>query len=55
MPNLVTITGLIAAGKNAVAELLADGCARRGLIAVLVDVDDVAAMVAAPGAGAAGL
>ena len=55
MPTLVTITGPIAAGKNTVAELVAEGCVRRGLTAVLVDIDEVAAMVAAPGAGAAGL
>ena len=49
MPTLVTITGPIASGKNTVATLLAEGCTRGGLTVVLADVDDVAAMVAAPG------
>lgn len=55
MPTLVTITGPIASGKNTVATLLAERCTRGGLTVVLADVDDVAAMVAAPGAGATGL
>jgi hypothetical protein len=58
MAQLVGITGPIAAGKNTVASLIVDALAVLGRSAVLVDVDDVddvAAMVAAPGAAAAGL
>src|SRR5919202_6095781 len=55
MARLLVITGPIAAGKNTVASLIADALAVRGRSAVLVDVDDVAAMVAGPGAAAAGL
>jgi hypothetical protein len=55
MPQLVIITGPIAAGKNTVAERLAALLAARGRTVVIADVDDVADMVAAPGAGAAGL
>ncbi|MDG4830312.1 hypothetical protein O7627_13485 [Solwaraspora sp. WMMD1047] len=55
MSRLVIITGPIAAGKNTVAERLAALLAQRGRTVVIADVDDVAAMVAAPGAGAAGL
>jgi adenylylsulfate kinase-like enzyme len=55
MARLVVITGPIAAGKNTVASLIAGGLTARGRSAVLVDVDDVAAMVAGPGAAAAGL
>jgi hypothetical protein len=55
MTQLVVITGPIAAGKNTVASLVADGVTALGRLAVLVDVDDVAAMVARPGAAAAGL
>ena len=55
MPILVTITGPIAAGKNTVADLLAENCVRSGRTVVIADVDGVAAMVGAPGAGAAGL
>ena len=55
MAQLVVITGPIAAGKNSVASLIADGLTALGRSAALVDVDDVAAMVAAPGAAAAGL
>jgi hypothetical protein len=51
----VVITGPIAAGKNTVASPIADGLAGLGRSAVLVDVDDVAAMVAGPGAAEAGL
>ena len=55
MAQLVVIAGPIAAGKNSVASLVADGLTALGRLTVLVDVDDVAAMVAAPGAAAAGL
>jgi len=55
MPILVTITGPIAAGKSTVANLLADHYIRAGRTVVIADVDDVAAMVCTPGAGAAGL
>ena len=55
MPILVTITGPIAAGKNTVADLLAEHCVSTGRTVVVADVDDVAAMVAGPGAGAVGL
>jgi adenylylsulfate kinase-like enzyme len=55
MAQLVVITGPIAAGKSTVASLIADALAALGRSAVLVDVDDVAAMVAGPGAAAAGL
>lgn len=52
---LVTITGPIASGKNTVAALVADRCVKDGLTVVIADVDDVAAMVARPGAAASGL
>jgi thymidylate kinase len=55
MPILVTITGPIGAGKNTVADLLAEHCVSTGRSVVIADVDDVAAMVAGPGAGAVGL
>jgi thymidylate kinase len=55
MAQLVVITGPIAAGKNTVASLIADGLAVLSRSAVLVDLDDVAAMVAGPGAAVAGL
>lgn len=55
MSQLVTITGPIAAGKNTVAALLAKSLVRKGRTVVIVDVDDVAAMVAEPGAAATGL
>lgn len=55
MPTLITITGPIASGKNTVAELLVERCASSGRTSVVVDVDDVAAMVGRPGAAAAGL
>jgi thymidylate kinase len=55
MAQLVVITGPIAAGKNTVAALIADAVAALGRSAVLVDVDDVAAMVAGPGAATSGL
>ena len=55
MPDLVILTGPIAAGKNTVADELARRLTGRGRTVVVADVDDVAAMVAAPGAAAAGL
>jgi thymidylate kinase len=55
MPVLVAITGPIASGKTTVAALLAKRCEGNGLTAVIADVDDVAAMVTGPGAGASGL
>jgi shikimate kinase len=55
MAQLVVITGPIAAGKSTVASLIADALAVLGRSAVLVDVDDVASMVAGPGAAVAGL
>src|SRR3954452_9258210 len=55
MPELVILTGPIAAGKNTVAEWLTQLLTGRGRTVVVVDVDDVAAMVKAPGAAEAGL
>jgi dephospho-CoA kinase len=55
MPQLVILTGPIAAGKNTVAEELSQRLIRRGRTVVVADVDDVAAMVGSPGAAAAGL
>jgi shikimate kinase len=55
MAQLLVITGPIAAGKNTIASLIAEGLTALGRLAVLVDVDDVADMVAGPGAAAAGL
>lgn len=55
MPHLITITGPIASGKNTVATLVARRCTEAGRSAVIVDVDEVAAMVAGPGAAAVGL
>jgi hypothetical protein len=55
MPELVVLTGPIAAGKNTVAEELTRLLTERGRTVVVADVDDVAAMVGAPGAAAAGL
>ena len=48
MPILITITGPIAAGKNTVAELLADHVLSTGRTVVVVDVDDVADMLRMP-------
>ena len=53
--DLVVITGPIASGKSTTAAALAASATARGLTAVVVDIDDIAEMVAAPGAGAAGL
>jgi hypothetical protein len=55
VPRLIVLTGPIAAGKNATADALMRRASRRGLKVVLVDLDDVAAMVGPPGAAAAGL
>jgi hypothetical protein len=55
VPILVTITGPIASGKNTIAALLAEHWSGRGLTVVIVDVDDVAAMIATPGAAATSL
>ena len=55
MPQLVILTGPIAAGKNTVADKLAQHLTGWGKTVVVADVDDVAAMVAAPGAAEAGL
>jgi adenylylsulfate kinase-like enzyme len=53
--RVVVITGPIAAGKNTAAEALAERIVERGRTVVVVDLDDVAAMVGPPGAAAAGL
>lgn len=53
--DLVVVTGPIASGKSTTAAALAAIATARGMSAVIVDVDDVAEMVAPPGAGAAGL
>jgi hypothetical protein len=53
--RLVVVTGPIAAGKSTVADALAADATARGRTAVVVDVDDVAEAVVAPGAGATGL
>jgi thymidylate kinase len=55
MPQLVVLTGPIAAGKNTVADMLARGLTSQGKTVVVADVDEVAAMVAPPGAAQAGL
>jgi hypothetical protein len=55
VPQLVILTGPIAAGKNTVAAQLAERLTARGRTVVVADVDDVAAMVATPGAAQAGL
>ena len=55
MPQLVILTGPIAAGKNTVADKLVEHLTGCGKTAVVADVDDVAGMVAAPGAAEAGL
>jgi adenylylsulfate kinase-like enzyme len=55
MPQLVILTGPIAAGKNTVADKLAQRLTGCGKTVVVADVDDVAAMVARPGAAQVGL
>ncbi len=49
MPILITIVGPIAAGKNTVAELVAERCVETGRTVVVADVDDVALMLRPPG------
>ena len=53
--QLVVLTGPIAAGKNSVANELSRRLTGAGHTVVVADVDDVAAMVAPPGAGTVGL
>ena len=53
--RLVVVTGPIASGKNTTAAALAVAASAQGRTAVVADVDDVAEMVAAPGAAALGL
>ena len=55
LPRLVVVTGPIASGKTTTAAALAAAATARGRTAVVLDVDDVAGMVAAPGAAEAGL
>lgn len=55
MPQLLILTGPIAAGKNTVADKLTQRLTGHGRTVVVLDVDDVAAMVGPPGAGMAGL
>lgn len=55
MPQLVIITGPLAAGKNTVADRLTERLTGHGRTVVVADVDDVAAMVGPPGAANAGL
>ncbi len=55
MALLVVLNGPIAAGKNTVAEELARLLTGAGRTVVVADVDDIAQMVGAPGAGKAGL
>ncbi|WP_150307781.1 ATP-binding protein [Planctomonas psychrotolerans] len=55
MPRLIVLTGPMAAGKNATADALAHLLVSRGRTVVVADVDEVAAMVAEPGAASAGL
>jgi hypothetical protein len=55
VPHLVILTGPIAAGKNTVANKLTRILTDHGRTVVIADVDDVAAMVGAPGAAQAGL
>jgi hypothetical protein len=50
MPQLVVLTGPIAAGENTVADKLAERLTSRGETVVVADVEDVAAMIATPGA-----
>jgi hypothetical protein len=54
-PQLVVLTGPLAAGKNTVADGLSEELTARGRTVVIADVDQVAAMVGPPGAAAAGL
>jgi hypothetical protein len=45
VPILMTIVGPIAAGKNTVADLVANRCIETGRTVVVADVDDVAFML----------
>lgn len=54
MPDLVIVVGNIAAGKNTSANALALALGTRNHTSVIADVDDVAAMVTAPGAASTG-
>lgn len=54
-PQLIVLTGPIAAGKNAVADQLSRQLTAGGHTVVVVDLDNVAAMVGHPGAAALGL
>jgi len=49
MPQLVIITGPLAAGKNTAANSVAQALRSKDRTVVIADVDDVAAMVAEPG------
>jgi adenylylsulfate kinase-like enzyme len=51
MPELVILTGPIAAGKNSVVDQLAQHLTGRGHTVVVADVDEVAAMVGCPRRG----
>lgn len=53
--QLVVVNGPIASGKSTTAAALAAAATALGRTAAVVDVDDVAEAVAAPGAGASGL
>ncbi|MBF5082630.1 AAA family ATPase [Quadrisphaera sp. INWT6] len=53
--QLVVVNGPIASGKSTTAAALAAAAATCGRTAAVVDVDDVAEAVTAPGAGASGL
>jgi|GEM_PF-459976 len=53
--QLVVVNGPIASGKSTTAAALAAAATSLGRTAAVVDVDDVAEAVAAPGAGASGL
>jgi hypothetical protein len=53
MPQLVILTGPIAIGKNTAADKLGERLIGRRRIVVVADVDDVAGMVATPGAAKA--
>lgn len=55
MADLVTIVGPLAAGKGTLAERLADLLGARGSTSVVVDVDDLAAMVRGSDGGVAWL
>ncbi len=54
-PGLLVLTGPLAAGKSTVAQRVSQMLTQRRRTVVVVDVDEVAAMVGPPGAAAAGL